>query len=455
MAVSPNNRQKKQNILSVKMGGLGLVLLSSFAAADVLHVPHIPLTPERIVMRVSPSVVEVDVVDTHGKSILQGSGVVVGTNQVVTDCHVVKELAKEGKSTLVRKSGSTFKATLQYADPDRDLCQLNVPHLRGTPITLGSAGKIRAGQHIHAISVSGGHELVLREGVVSNTRPHGGSQYMHVSVAVPSGSSGGALVDDRGRLIGLLSLQSLERQNFTFALPVEWIGELSKRAQPVQAITTITGLDWLNRAMALEKKADWQMLLRFAQQEVKRDPANAAAWYSVGVASTHLKQYTQAVHAYREAIRNQAEYDEAWHKLGVAYASLKEYDHAIHAYRDALRIQPENAEVWYDLGNTHYELKHYAHAIHAYREALRIHPENSGAWFNLGSTYDNLNLHGEAALAYQETVRIQPENADAWYNLGVNYALLNERGKMRGIYHALRKLDPARAERYFNTYILP
>ena len=455
MVVSPSTRQKNLDILPVSVGGLALALLSSFATADVPNVPNIPLTPERIVMRVAPSVVEVDVVDIHGKSILQGSGVVVGADQVVTDCHVVKEVAKEGKSTLVRKSGSTFKALLKYADPDRDLCQLNVPHLRGTPITLGSAEKIGIGQHVYAISISGKRDPVLHEGVVSNTRPHGGSQYMHVSIPISSGSSGGALVDDRGRLIGLLSFQSLERQNFVFALPVEWIGELSKRTQPVQTIIGITGLDWLNRTMALEKKADWQTLLRFAQQEVKRDPANAAAWYSVGVASAHLKQYNQAVHAYREAIRNQAEYEEAWHKLGVAYASLKEYDHAIHAYRDALRIQPENAEAWYDLGNTHYELKQYAHAIHAYREALRIHPENPGAWYNLGSTYDNLNLHAEAALAYQETVRIQPENADAWYNLGLNYALLGERGKMRGIYHALRKLDPARAERYFNTYILP
>jgi hypothetical protein len=34
--------------------------------------------------------------------------------------------------------------------------------------------------------------------------------------------------------------------------------------------------------MVLEKKADWQALLKLFQQQVKRDPANAAAWYSVG-----------------------------------------------------------------------------------------------------------------------------------------------------------------------------
>ncbi len=439
----------------MEVGGFVLALLSSIVAADVPNAPNIPLAPERILMRVSPSVVVVDVMDAHGKSIGQGSGVVIGADQVVTACHVVKEVAKEGKHALVRKSGKTFKATLQYTDLDRDICQLNVPHLEVTPITLGSAKKIRAGQHVYAIGVPREHEPTLSEGVVSNSRPHGGSQYMQISTAISPGSSGGGLVDDQGRLIGILSLQSVERQNLTFALPVEWLSELAKRTQPVQIATNKDGLNWLNRTMALEKKSDWQALLKLSQQEVKHDPANAAAWYSVGVASAHLKQYNQAIHAYREAIRNQAEYAEAWHKLGVAYANLKEYDHAIHAYRDALRIHRENADVWYNLGNTHYELKQYAHAIHAYREALRIQPENADAWYNLGITYDELNLYGESFQAYQETVRIQPENADAWYNLGVAYARLGERGKTREIYQALRKLDPARAERYFNTYILP
>jgi tetratricopeptide (TPR) repeat protein len=170
---------------------------------------------------------------------------------------------------------------------------------------------------------------------------------MHISAATSPGCSSGALVDDQGRLVGLLSLQSVERQNFTFALPVEWISELSNRTQPVPIGADKGELDGLNRAMVLEEKADWQALLKLSQQQVKRDPANAAAWYSVGAASAHLKQYSQAVQAYREAIRNQAEYDEAWHKLDVAYANLKEYDHAIYAYRDALHIRKENAETWY------------------------------------------------------------------------------------------------------------
>jgi len=41
--------------------------------------------------------------------------------------------------------------------------------------------------------------------------------------------------------------------------------------------------------MVLEEKADCQALLKLSQQQVKRDPANAAAWYSVGAAFAHLK----------------------------------------------------------------------------------------------------------------------------------------------------------------------
>lgn len=294
-------------------------------------------------------------------------------------------------------------------------------------MVLGTAEKLVVGQRVYAIGApkqrkeGEGREPILSEGVVSILRPYEGSQYIQVSAAISPGSSGGGLFDDQGRLIGVLSRQSVEGQNLAFALPVEWIAELAKRTQLIPTATKKDGLNWLNRAIALEKKADWPRLLKLSQQEVKRDPTSAVAWFSVGVASAHLKRYDQAVHAFREAIRNQAEYDEAWHELGVAYANLKDYDNAIQAYRDALRIQPKNAQASHDLGNAHHGLKQHAHAIHAYREALRI----------------------------------QPENPDAWYRLGVGYAILGERGKIRGIYQTLRKLNPRKAEQYFNTYILP
>jgi len=42
-------------------------------------------TPEQIFVEVSPSVVVVDIFDATGKSVGQGSGVVIGKGQVITN----------------------------------------------------------------------------------------------------------------------------------------------------------------------------------------------------------------------------------------------------------------------------------------------------------------------------------------------------------------------------------
>lgn len=439
---------------SILLGAFAPALFSPVAAAK---------TPAQIFAQVSPYLVSVNMVDAQGKPVAQGSGVMIRSAKVITTCDV----AGKGKTAQVRRSGKSFKAVLQQAQTERNLCHLDVSKLQSPPIVLGTARKLSIGERIYAVGVPLGkegkeegreREPVLKEGTVTGLRFYDGSKYARISTAISSGFSGGGLFDKEGNLIGILSPQVVQGEELTFVLPVDWIDGLGKekgKARSSPAVSSKSGLHSLNRALALEKKADWRGLLKLSQQEVKRDPANATAWFNVGIASCNLKQYAQAVQAYREAIRNQAEYGEAWHKLGVAYANLKDYDNALQAYEDALRMEPDNADAWYDLGNTYYDLKKYPHAIHAYREALRIYAENPNAWYKLGITYDDLKLYEEAVEAYRETVEIQPENADAWYKLGVDYAVLEERGKMREIYQTLRKLDPARAEQYFNTYILP
>jgi tetratricopeptide (TPR) repeat protein len=439
----------------------------------------------QIFVQVSPSVVVVDIFDAKGKSIGLGSGAVIGAGQVITNCHV----AQKGKSLQVRQSGKTFKATLQYADPDRDLCQLSVPDLQAPPVTLGTANKLRVGQRVYAIGAPQGLELTLSEGLVSSLRPYEGSQYIQTSAAISPGSSGGGLFDDQGRLVGITTFYLAEGQSLNFALPVDWINELPKRAQAAPVVAKKGGLDWLNRAVALEEKKDWQGMLKLAQQWIKSEPGSAVAWYGLGVSYANHKQYDQAIQAYREALRIQPEYAKAWNNLGVSYGNLKQYDQAIQAYREALRIEPEDAEAWYNLGIAYHGLKQYDQAIQAYREALRIQPEYAKAWNNLGAAYNDLkqydqaiqalrealriepglveawnNLgnayndfkqYDQAIQAYREALRIQPEYAEAWSNLGIAYYRQGRRDRVREIYQTLRKLDPARADEYFNLLILP
>lgn len=462
----------------------GPVVFSSFALAFLSPLATAD-TPEQVFAQASPSVVVVVVVGTKGEPIGLGSGVVTGVGRVITNCHV----AQKGESLQVHHSGKVVKATLQYADPDRDLCQLSAPDLQAPPVLLGSTKHLRVGQRVYAIGAPQGLELTLSEGIISSLRQYEGSQYIQTSAAISPGSSGGGLFDDQGRLIGITAFYFVEGQNLNFALPVDWIVELPNRSQTAPRVANQRNLDWLNRASVLWGKEDWQGLLALSQQWIKSEPENVvalhtlsiaynslgqydlaiksfrevlrirpedtSAWNGLGAAYVNLKQYEHAIKAFREALRIEPEYAKAWFNLGVAYGDLMQFHQAIQAYRESVRIEPEYADAWYNLGNVYLKLKQYDQAIKAYRETLRSQPKNADAWYTLGNTYAILGQYDQAIQAYQGALNILPEDAKSWRNLGLAYHHQGQRNKVREIYQTLRKLDPAMADEYFNELILP
>lgn len=432
--------------------GLALALLASSANSETAEIA------KQNFSQVHESVVALEILNAKGKRVAEASGVAIGEGQVVTSCSAIQG----GTSIQARGRGKSFKAVVHHKRQDLDLCQLSVADMGIPAVALGTANNLRVGVLVHAIAASSGQNAqpTVSTAEISGLLPYEGSWYMRVSAVPSTGFQGAGLFNDAGKLVGIISRRGAEGQKLAFALPADWIKDMGlrdmeKQSSPASAHKKEGGLDWLNRSFALEKKGDWRGLLKLSQQQVSRDPHSAAGWFEVASACAHLKQYKQAVHAYREAIRNQASYGDAWHGLGTAYMHLKEYDHAARALRDAVRLQPDNAEAWYALGNAYYKSEQYPHAIHAYDQSLRFDPGNATAWYSLGKAYDELDLYGDAIDAYRETVRIEPKNVDALYSLGVDYAIAGERAEMRRIYSTLLPLDQTKAEQYFNTYILP
>ena len=406
-------------------------------------------TPEQIFSQVSPSVVVVDVFNAEGKLIGLGSGVVIGAGQVITNCHV----AQEGDNLQVRQSSKTFKATLQFSDPDRDLCQLSAPDLQATSIILGTAKKLMVGQRVYAIGAPQGREQTLSEGLISSLRPYEGSQYIQTSAAISPGSSGGGLFDDQGRLIGITTFYLTEGQSLNFAMPVDWISELPKRAQAGPVVTKESGLDafvrayilrkekegpsFLDKAEVMRKDKDWHKLIELAQQWVKNGPEDDTSWFYLANAFANIEQYDQAIQAYRESLRIEPADASVWIELGKVYANIKQYDKAITAYLEALRIQPTDI------------------SKEAYKFVKVGEPFFLRGYYYLGDAYMRTNQYDQSVQAFREALRIQPEDADAWRALGFAYYFQGQRDKVREIYQTLRKLDPAMAKTYFNALMLP
>ena len=206
--------------------GFGLVLLGLFSG-EVLA-----LTPAEIFARVSPSVWQIRTYDKEGLPLAGGSAVVIGTETLVTNCHV---LSKSSRFTVMRDNMS-LGGVLEMWDTERDLCQIKVRNLNAPAVKLGSANSLAVGQSVYTLGNPKGLELTLSDGLVSSLRRNEQGQLVLIQTSAPlsMGSSGGGLFDDQGRLVGVTTLSVKEGQNLNFAIPVDWIRDLPTRHRLAQ-----------------------------------------------------------------------------------------------------------------------------------------------------------------------------------------------------------------------------
>jgi hypothetical protein len=187
-----------------------------------------PLNAEQVFAQVAPSIVRVHAADENGRPIKQGSGVVTGTGRVITNCHVAS-----GASRLtVSAAGTLYSASVRVADEPFDLCSLDVTGLSAPAVSIGSVDSVHTGQKVFAIGAPMGLELTISEGIVSSLREVPQGKVIQTTAPVSPGSSGGGLFDPQGRLVGIVTFQTKSGQNLNFAVPADWIAQMSSRSAP-------------------------------------------------------------------------------------------------------------------------------------------------------------------------------------------------------------------------------
>jgi len=303
------------------------------------------LTPGQVFDKVKDSVVVVKTLDAQGKVERQGSGVILPSGKVATNCYVVEG----GASYKVGRGKHFVSATLYAEDGDKDICVLDAKGIKGKPAQLGKAAGLKVGDPVYAVGAPKGLELSLSDGIVAQLRGSP-SPLIQTTAAISPGSSGGGLFDREGRLVGLTTFYLEGGQSLNFAMPVEWIGEVKPgRNLAAKGHGQTESLKWLKRFIALEKSKDWPGLLHWCQRWTKSEPRNALAWFGLGAAYGYLKRYDDAIEAFRQALRINPENAEAWNNLGIAYALSGNRTAALNAVRELRRLDPARADKLFNL----------------------------------------------------------------------------------------------------------
>lgn len=156
----------------------------------------------------------------------QGSGVVVGGNLILTNYHVVTGASK---ATVSLSDSATLDVKgIVAVDEDADLAIIQTSSaLSVSPVKLASPFFVEKGSHVVSIGSPLGFQNSAADGLISNITYEGGVLYYQTSAPIDHGSSGGALFNENGELLGITTSKIEETSaDLNFAVSVRHVLEL-------------------------------------------------------------------------------------------------------------------------------------------------------------------------------------------------------------------------------------
>ena len=142
-----------------------------------------------------------------------GSGVVISENLVLTNAHVAWP---DSTVSLVFRNGATFQGRVLALDPFIDLAVVDISRLtrKPPPIAIGSTADLEIGDELHVIGYPAPEEFTpdptIDSGEVLEFADweFTGVSWFTIDAPAVGGQSGGAVVDDFGRLVGISTFGS-------------------------------------------------------------------------------------------------------------------------------------------------------------------------------------------------------------------------------------------------------
>ncbi len=167
------------------------------------------------------SVVYIEVAFGDGKG-ASGSGFIISPDgRIVTNYHVI-DGAASGK--VVFNDGTTLTDIKVLGwDKEGDLAVIKVPGMALPAVTMGNSDTAQIGEAVVAIGSPLGLQNTVSTGIISARR----EGYLQTTAPISHGSSGGALFNMMGQVIGITSAGIEEGANLGFAIPINDVKSLT------------------------------------------------------------------------------------------------------------------------------------------------------------------------------------------------------------------------------------
>ena len=175
------------------------------------------ITPTDIYNQSVVSTVYIETKNKHNKLIALGSGVIVSSDGSIVTCfHVI---ADADIIEIKLHDGSIYRVNgFKYINPLDDIAILTIESIRNfKPIKLAKIRNLQIGEKVYSLANPRGYQFTFADGMLNQYS----DATIQFSAPISPGSSGGALLNSQGELIGIITSQIApsKAQNINFAVP--------------------------------------------------------------------------------------------------------------------------------------------------------------------------------------------------------------------------------------------
>ena len=170
------------------------------------------------------------------------------------------------------------------------------------------------------------------------------------------------------------------------------------------------------------------------REAIRIRPVYPIGHYDLGNALQDAGRMEEAAKEFRTAIAQRPRYPQAHINLGNALASLGRHEEAVKRYKEALRYRPKSVRARYNMANSLRDLHRYQEAIAYCKEVLELNPNHDRALNTLGLTYVNIKQPAEGVKYYRRAIEVNPKQPVAHHNLGIALSRLGETAEEMAAY---------------------
>ncbi len=218
-AFLPNNTIKRSEAAAIVVRMVNASFRQSFTL-------RVSLTPQQIYEKCSPAVFYIVLYDIMGEKIKTGSGFFIDSSGLaVTNYHVIQGAAR---AVVTTSDGTEYEVSGVYDYDDfADLALIQVDGSGFSWLEMGDSDEVVTGMDAYALGSPLGFTNTFSQGIISSaSRMIYGVDCIQTTAAISSGSSGGALLDNTGKVIGITTMTAVDAQNINIAVPINLAKQL-------------------------------------------------------------------------------------------------------------------------------------------------------------------------------------------------------------------------------------